>query len=202
MANPSFYLGTQPIHNIGVFKSGDGPDTSDATATAEDIVSGETAYVNGEKITGTNPYDKAETDAAVETQSGLIEQIQTALEGKAGLTGIKPYVKELVIESELQQYIGNAYVSYCENGDILVTVETTNSELGFGSFWLYESPDGVTADSYGGWVGAGSGAASIGTTRSTSIIKGVTQDIILELQVSNTTYSGCNLAIGVFIFPY
>jgi hypothetical protein len=36
-------------------EAGNGTNTSDATATSNDILSDKTAYVNGEKITGTMP---------------------------------------------------------------------------------------------------------------------------------------------------
>lgn len=71
------------IDDINHAVGGDGIDTSDATASENEILLGETAYVDGEKITGTFTIEEELT-----TQDDLIAQIQAALEDKAaGVAG-------------------------------------------------------------------------------------------------------------------
>lgn len=64
---------------------GNNVDTSDATASADEIFEGETAYVNGEKVTGNFTINEELT-----AQDDLIAQIQTALEGKMAVAPADP----------------------------------------------------------------------------------------------------------------
>lgn len=58
-------------------------DISDSTVTKDTLIEGSTAYgADGEKLVGTNPYKKTETDAEVNTQSTLISEIAETLANK------------------------------------------------------------------------------------------------------------------------
>lgn len=60
-----------------------GVDTNDATVTPEKMFLNETAYAKGQKVTGTFTIDNE-----LNTQDGLISQIQTALQNKASASAV------------------------------------------------------------------------------------------------------------------
>lgn len=94
-------------------------DTSDATATEEDILLGKTAYVNGEKLTGTYEV-KGEEIIITPSKEG---QVQEGLFSKVTVTGdenlipenIKQGVSIFNIEGQFEGQSSETYNSLIEN---------------------------------------------------------------------------------------
>ena len=76
-----------------------GLDTSDATATREEIINGKTAYVNGEKITGNIPtVELSEDTVALTCNEAIVHDMNND-----GIPEI--CLRNLVLEPDLRSYV-------------------------------------------------------------------------------------------------
>lgn len=126
------YVGNTGIGmvRVGVFSS-NGVDTSDATATASNIESGKTAYVNGDKITGTLPtasrvcYAPLSSNNATVTETKytdilgnthtMIQVKATSATAPSSKSIINPSSTEVFVEAN-PSYFGNATAADVTSG--------------------------------------------------------------------------------------
>ena len=115
------------LNTINSLPEAGGTDTSDATASANEILQGETAYVNGEKVTGTFSIDNELT-----TQDDLITQLQSVVDelpeaGGSGDSNINYFFVQNNLSHEdegLRLYVDGVF---CPTGDITaIPYDVTN----------------------------------------------------------------------------
>lgn len=108
-----------------------GIDTSDATATADKIFLDETAYVDGEKVTGTFTIDNE-----ISSQDNLISRLRGALNGKAG-NGLETYT--LTVSIEGLDYDAHVICTTLNNGVIGRFIKTFRYEDGQNQYFVIEN---------------------------------------------------------------
>lgn len=127
------YLGEEAIGMVraGTFLEGGGTDTSDATATSNDILNGKTAYVKGSKVTGT-----IQSQAAQTITPGTADQTIAAgkyLSGTQTIKGDANLVSDNIISGKSIFGVAGSHTCSTPSGTIDITTNGTHDVTDYAS---------------------------------------------------------------------
>ena len=130
VAKGKTFTSTAGLKVTGTYEpeTGGGIDTSDATATAADIVKDKTAYVNGEKLTG--EYIPLDTSDATATAADIMEDKIAYVNG-VKITGTKSHefaFSQKVTIDEMSAAIDITIPSDLKSGYYFVLVRATSED--------------------------------------------------------------------------
>ena len=164
---------------VGTFEGG--TDTSDATASASDIMLNKTAYTADGKTTGTFTID-----SELDTQSSLLTQIASALQNKAAGGTIE-------VEPKLQDKTITANGSY--------TADDGYDGLGTVNVNVAQSTPTITVSSTG-LITASADGKSATKQLTTQAAKTVTPSTVSQTAVSDNVYTTGAITVGAIPSDY